>query len=206
MLSVIIMQNKKVQYKMENNELKNICIKNLSHHYFDDRIKLEDFDLDNILIDEKWHENILIYDISYKTLTGSKPLGIRFDKIDRIIRIYDGTRYITLLGTKKYGAVYDRIRFRISLKSNITYVFCQYLWFLWFLPIPKTLTLHNVLLLINKDKNRYSYEIFLEKFSYQWAKKSAQIFFHSIIMVKFGEKQQKNKFYDAKKKHKNLGC
>ena len=126
MLSVIIMQNKKVQYKMENNELKNICIKNLSHHYFDDRIKLEDFDLDNILIDEKWHENILIYDISYKTLTGSKPLGIRFDKIDRIIRIYDGTRYITLLGTKKYGAVYDRIRFRISLKSNITYVFCQY--------------------------------------------------------------------------------
>ena len=126
MLSVIIMQNKKVQYKMENNELKNICIKNLSHHYFDDRIKLEDFDLDNILIDEKWHENILIYDISYKTLTGSKPLGIRFDKIDRIIRIYDGTRYITLLGTKKYGAVYDRIRFRISLKSNITYAFCQY--------------------------------------------------------------------------------
>ena len=66
----------------------------------------------------------MIYDISYKTLTGSKPLGIRFDKIDRIIRIYDGTRYITLLGTKKYGAVYDRIRFR--LKSNITYVFCQY--------------------------------------------------------------------------------
>ena len=47
------MQNKKVQYKMENNELKNICIKNLSHHYFDKRIKLEDFDLDNILIDEK---------------------------------------------------------------------------------------------------------------------------------------------------------
>ena len=36
---------------MENNELKNICIKNLSHHYFDDRIKLEDFDLDNILIE-----------------------------------------------------------------------------------------------------------------------------------------------------------
>ena len=60
----------------------------------------------------------MIYDISYKTLTGSKPLEIRFDKIDRIIRIYDGTRYITLLGTKKYGAVYDRIRFR--LKSNIT--------------------------------------------------------------------------------------
>ena len=28
-------------------------------------IKLEDFDLDKNLIDEKSHENILIYDISY---------------------------------------------------------------------------------------------------------------------------------------------
>ena len=34
------------------------------------------------LIDEKPHENILIYDISYKTLIGAKPLHIRFNKID----------------------------------------------------------------------------------------------------------------------------
>ena len=27
-------------------------------HYFNDIIKLEDFDIDNILIDEKSHENI----------------------------------------------------------------------------------------------------------------------------------------------------
>ena len=54
-------------------------------------IKLEDFDLDNILIDEKSHENILIYGISYKTLVGSIPLRIKFDKIDGFIRIYDGT-------------------------------------------------------------------------------------------------------------------
>ena len=52
---------------------------------------VEDFDIDNILIDKKSHENILIYDISYKTLIGSKPLRIRFDKIDGFIRIYDGT-------------------------------------------------------------------------------------------------------------------
>ena len=44
--------------------------------------KLKDFDLDDILIDEKLHENILIYDISYKTLIVSKPLRIKFDKID----------------------------------------------------------------------------------------------------------------------------
>ena len=45
---------------MENNEIKIVCIKNRTCFYFDDIIKLEDFDLDNILIDEKSHENILL--------------------------------------------------------------------------------------------------------------------------------------------------
>ena len=52
---------------MENNELKKVHIKNRSCYYFDDIIKFEDFDLDNILIEEKLHENILIYDILYKS-------------------------------------------------------------------------------------------------------------------------------------------
>ena len=43
-------------------------------YYFDDIIKLENFDLDNILIDEKSHVNILMYGISCKTLIGSKSL------------------------------------------------------------------------------------------------------------------------------------
>ena len=50
--------------------------------YFDEIIKLEDFDLDNMLIDKKSHEHILIYDISCKTLIGLKPFRIRFNKID----------------------------------------------------------------------------------------------------------------------------
>ena len=47
---------------MENNEFKKkkICIQNRACYYFDDIIKLEDFDNDNILIDEKSHKNILI--------------------------------------------------------------------------------------------------------------------------------------------------
>ena len=43
----------------------------------------------------------MTYDISYKSLIGSKPLRIRFDKIEGFIRIYDGTRYLTLFGTEK---------------------------------------------------------------------------------------------------------
>ena len=45
-------------------------------------VKLEDFDLDDILLDGKLHENILIYGISYKTLISRKPLRIRFNKTD----------------------------------------------------------------------------------------------------------------------------
>ena len=57
------MQNNKVSYKMGNNEFKKVRSKNSMCYYFDDIIKLEDFDLANILVDEKSHENILIYDI-----------------------------------------------------------------------------------------------------------------------------------------------
>ena len=37
-------------------------------------IKNEDLDFDIILVDEKSHENILVYNISYKTLIGAKPM------------------------------------------------------------------------------------------------------------------------------------
>ena len=56
---------------MENNELKKVCIKNLTSYCFDDITKLEYFNLDNILIDEKSYENILIFDIWDKNSIGS---------------------------------------------------------------------------------------------------------------------------------------
>ena len=81
-----------------NDELKEIDIKDCLWYYFNDIIKTEDFDFDNILIDEKSYENILVDNISYKSLIESKPLRIRFDKIDEVIRVYDGTRYLVLFG------------------------------------------------------------------------------------------------------------
>ena len=49
---------------MESNvELKEIDIKNRTCYYFDDIIKLEDFHFDNVLIDEKSSENLLVYKI-----------------------------------------------------------------------------------------------------------------------------------------------
>ena len=48
-----------------------------------------DTDFSGILLDEKLYTNekMLIYKMSYKTLTGAKPLGIRYDKIDGSIKI-----------------------------------------------------------------------------------------------------------------------
>ena len=54
-------------------------------------IKLEDFDIDNILTDKKSHENILIYDILDKIVINPKHFCIICDQIDGFIRIYDET-------------------------------------------------------------------------------------------------------------------
>ena len=114
----------------------------------------------------------MIYDISCKTLIGSKSLQIKFDKIVGFIRIYDGTRYLTLFGSENYDAIYNRIRYLISLKSSITYIFSHYFAKIEIdsydsLPTEKRLTLHNVIILIksvlNKDKNHYYSEIFFRK-------------------------------------------
>ena len=59
-------------------------------------------------------------------MIGPKLFRIRFDKIDGSIRIYDGIRYLVLLGPEKYDAIYNRIRYLISLKIGITYVFSLY--------------------------------------------------------------------------------
>ena len=50
--------------------------------FFDDIIKIEGFDFDNILLDKELQVNILIYGISYKILIDTKPLRIRLDKVD----------------------------------------------------------------------------------------------------------------------------
>ena len=73
---------------MEMNELKKVYIKNRTSYYFDDMIKMKNFGFHNVLMDEKSYENNFIYKISYETLIGANPLHIRFDKVDRFIRVH----------------------------------------------------------------------------------------------------------------------
>ena len=63
-------------------------IGNYTCYYFDAINKNEDFDFDNTLLDEKSYKNILIYDISNKTLIGAKPFCIRFYIVDVFIGVY----------------------------------------------------------------------------------------------------------------------
>ena len=72
-----------------NDELTEINIKNLTCFYFDEIIKFEDFNVDNILINEKSYGNILVYHVSQKIQVDAKPLVVRFDKIDGSIRVME---------------------------------------------------------------------------------------------------------------------
>ena len=61
-----------IYYKMEN-KLREIDIKNCTCFYFDEIIKIEDLDFNNILRNKKSRKNILGYDVS-------KSLRIMFYK------------------------------------------------------------------------------------------------------------------------------
>ena len=90
------------------------------------------------------------------------------------VRVYDRTRYLTLFGSKKYDAIYDfRIKYLISLKNAVTYIFSHYIAKIKVdscdsLPIEKILRIIKSVL--DKDKNHYYYKIILEKCSYQLIK------------------------------------
>ena len=154
------------------NELKEIDIKNRTCYYFDDIIRFLDRDIEfrDILLNENSYEtykNILIYDISYKTST-----GIRFDKIDGFIKIHDKIRYLVLFDYSYCDKIWDKMKYLISEKSGITDSINHNFGRIRIdsynrLPIEKILTFHNVIILIksvvNKNKNEYYYNIFLEK-------------------------------------------
>ena len=87
----------------------------------------------------------MIYDISYRTFIGAKPLCIRSAKIDRVTKGYDRPRYLTLLVPEKYDAIDIRIRYPLEVKCGVTFVFSHYFVKIKVdsydsVPIEKTLT------------------------------------------------------------------
>ena len=99
----------------------------------------------------------------------AKPLRIRFDKVDGFIKIYDETRYLVLFGPERYDTIYNKIRYLISKERGIIVLIVIIIINHNFgriridsynsLPKGKTLTFHNVIILIksvfNKNKSHY---------------------------------------------------
>ena len=145
-----------------NNELKEIDVKNSGRYYFNDIIKMEGFDFNNIVLDEKSHRNILLYCISYKNLIDAKPLDVKFNKADGFIRVYNGVRYLVLLGPEKYDAICNRITYLICQKSGITSAFSDNCVRIKIdssdSHLEKTLTLHNFIKCYKKKVSSCYYQ------------------------------------------------
>ena len=157
-------------------ELREIYNKYCTCYYFDGimRVKDRDIDFSDILLDNKLYKEkyktILIYEISYKTLTDVKPLRISFDKIDGFIKIHDGIIYSVLFDRSWYGKIFYRNKYLIREKSgiagSINHNFARIRIDSYnSLSNEKILTVHNVIVLIKsgitKYKNHYYYNIFL---------------------------------------------
>ena len=149
---------------MENNELKKACIKNFTCCYFNDIIKIEDFDF-NILLDEKLYETFFIY-VTYKPLIGSKNLWILFDRVDGFIRNHNGTKYFPLFGSEKYNDIFNMIRYLVTIKLSISDIVSHNYGKIKIdscgdLPLEKNIDFANVVILIksvfSKNYNQYFY-------------------------------------------------
>ena len=145
-------------------------------YYFDNIVKFEDFILIIFLIDKKSNKNILICNISYKTLINPKRLSIRFNKMDGFIKTCDGTRYLRFFCSEKYDAIYNRIRYFIGAEKWHHVYFSHYFAKVVVdsydsLPIGRILTLHNVITHIKSVLNKDDKNQFYCKCSYQLATK-----------------------------------
>ena len=103
--------------KKSKNELKEIDIKNRMCYFFDDIISGSKISFSNISLDKKLYEQISVYNISYKTPTGPKPLRITFDKIDGFIMVLDSKiKHLVLFDYGLFDKICDKIKYLISKK------------------------------------------------------------------------------------------
>ena len=103
-------------------------------------------------------------------------MRFRFDKVDVFTRVRGGEiRYLVLFDLGWFDKICDRMKYLTSPKSGITNSHSHNFGKIRIgscnsLPIEKIWTFYNVIILIksvvNKNKNEYHYNIFLEKESY----------------------------------------
>ena len=109
--------------KLESkNEFKKINTKTRMCYYFDYTMRVEAINVGNILLDE----NNLAYKILYKEFIDAKLFCIWFDKMDGVIKIYNGIRYLELsnsynINYRIHNKIFDKINYLITIKSDDKY-------------------------------------------------------------------------------------
>ena len=108
-----------------SNKGKDIDVKNRTYYFFDDIINTKIFDPNNIEINEKSFENILIYYTGYVTIKDYKylkinsvnPLYLFFSKVNEYFQEINKNKYLMLLSAneskekiKKYEEFWSKIR------------------------------------------------------------------------------------------------
>ena len=90
-----------------SNKVRDINVNNQTYYFFNDIINIENFDLNNIKIDEKSYKNILIYYIGYATIKeylkiySVNPLYLIFRYVNGCFEEINGNRYLRLVPTNE---------------------------------------------------------------------------------------------------------
>ena len=108
---------------MENeDELKEINIKNCACYYFDDAVQDININFCDILLDGKLYENISVYDISCKTFR-PKPLRISFYKTEDFKMVLDvKNKCLFLYAYELFEKICDKIKYLISKKKKVLHI------------------------------------------------------------------------------------
>ena len=126
-MTKITNQNKfHIENKLKmSNDIKDTDIKNHRYYFFDDIINIKNFDPNNIKIDGKSYQNILIYYIEYVTIKDSKYMRMNsvnhlyliFSKVNGYFEEVNVKKYLTLVPAneskekiKKYKELWSKIR------------------------------------------------------------------------------------------------
>ena len=90
-----------------SHKVKYIDIKNWTHYFFNDIINIENFDPNNIKINENSYKDILIYYVGYVTIKeyvkiyNVNPLYLIFRYVNEYFEKINGNKYSTLVPTNE---------------------------------------------------------------------------------------------------------
>ena len=173
---------------MSNNKVKDIDIKNRTWYFFNDIISIENFDPNNIKIDEKSYKDFLIYYIGYVTIKeyvkiySVNTLYLIFRNVYKYFEKINGNKYLTLVPTneskeknKKYEELWIKIRYLIrSITKNSDDHDEKYMKIKFNsddeLPLNKTIEIPTMTIVVRAgfhENNKYYPQVFLDECLYE---------------------------------------